>query len=415
MAFTLFIARRYVFSQGRHHFFSFISLLTMVGVSLGTASMIVVLSIINGFETELRDRFLAANAHLLMFDQQGMTNYAKAAKLTSGTLGDEAITGLSPFIHHQTMVKHATGGLSSAIVRGIHPSKRMLVQPYEHLITPRESLDVLEREVLYYDPNSELGVILGVGLARLLDVKVGDEVQFLAPRREVGLLGLYQHYRVVGIYDSGLSHYDDKLAIMSIPGAQILFDMAGKVTGIEIGLVEPWLSFAKENQLHKKFGHDIQIANWQEYNESLFEAIQYERVLIGLLVALVALVSGCNILTTLFVSVFQKERDISLIRSLGSTKKQVMWIFLNQGFYMGVVGSVVGCVLAFILARLLETYQIISLPDVYMLARLPVEYNPKVYLLTSLASIAVATLAGTLPALASIKQDISLSLKSRAN
>ena len=413
MSISLFIARRYVLTRERHHFFSFISILTMAGVTLGTASMIVVLSVIGGFEREFRERFLAANAHILMFDYpKGLNNYSEVAREAKQTLvRSHAITGLSPFIHMETMVKK-TDGLVSTLVRGIHPSKRQKVQPYAHLISPQSALDRLENEVINYQPDKTSGVILGVGLAHLLDASLGDVVRFLVPAEDSGILGLYQNFEVIGFYDSGLSHYDNKLAILSIPGAQSLFDMNGFVTGVEMGLKEPWLSRNVEARLRNQFP-GMMIKNWQDYNQSFFEAIQYEKVLISLLVALVALVSGFNILTTLFVSVFQKERDIMLLLSLGSTKKQVMAVFLYQGFCMGVIGSTIGCGLAYLLARAIETYQFISLPQVYMLAKLPVEYNLVVYLLTAACSLVIATLAGVLPAFAAIKGDVSHSLKSR--
>lgn len=413
MAYPQFLARRYILSHGKQHFFSFIALLTIAGVALGTASMIVVLSVIGGFEQEFRERFLAANAHLLMYQYpDGTQQYGQMAAKARQILqrGQLPITGMSPFIHHETMVKNQ-GGLVATLVRGIHPSKRNHVQPYAHLITPQRSLEHLEQEVIAYDPRQIPGVILGVGLARLLAAEPGDEVRFLVPAQDTGF-GLYKNFVVLGIYDSGLSHYDNKLAIVSIPGAQDLMQTPGTVTGIEIGLEEPWSSQRAEQLLRGEFAHMV-VRNWQDYNQAFFEAIQYEKVLISLLVALVALVGGFNILTTLFVSVFQKERDILLLMALGSTKRQVMEIFVYQGIYMGLAGSVLGCGLAFLLAQAIETYQFVSLPQVYMLAQLPVEYDPIVYGLTTAASLSIATFAGLLPAIAAIKGDLSTSLKSR--
>ena len=411
MSFPRFLARRYILSHGKHHFFSFIAVLTIAGVALGSAAMIVVLSVIGGFEQEFRERFLAANAHILMYDYPtGVADYAQVARRAQRTLNkaDLVVTGASPFIHHETMVKKH-GGLVATLVRGIHPSQRQKVQPYAHLITPQDALQRLEVEMAAADASQVPAVILGVGLARLLDTQVGDTVRFLVPSQATGF-GLYKNFVVVGLYNSGLSHYDNKLAIVSIPGAQELFGMAGMVTGVEMGLEKPWHSKRAEYLLRQNFERMI-IKNWQDYNQAFFEAIQYEKVLISLLVALVALVGGFNILTTLFVSVFQKERDILLLISLGSSKRQVMAIFLFQGLYMGLIGSLVGCVLAYILVKVIETYQFITLPQVYMLAQLPAEYNPVVYGVTAVGCIVIATLAGVLPAFAAVKGDISPQLK----
>ena len=375
--------------------------------------MIVVLSIINGFEQELRNRFLAANAHVLAYKlEQGIDNYTQMEQAIYRDFPkDQVISGISPFIHIATMVKH-NNTISSTLVRGIDPVKRTDVQPsLGRYVDPIEALDLIYDQSNISKNDSSKNVIIGVGLAKKLQAKLGSKIRFVTPEGE-GLFGIFKDYNVVGTYDSGFSHYDDKLAIMSIAGAQKLNDKQDFVTGVEIGLVDPWRAPWLEFKLESMF-LDMAVRNWQDFNIEMFQAIQYERVLIGLLVALVALVGGFNILTTLFISVFQKERDISLLRAIGSNRYQIMKVFVKQGVLMGVVGCTLGVVLAFFLALGLEKYQIVSLPEVYMLARLPVEYNPKVYLITWVCGIVIIVLAGIVPARSASKQDMSASLKHR--
>ena len=388
--------------------------MTIAGVAIGVAAMIVVLSIINGFETELRNRFLAANAHILAYKiPEGIDNYQDIMQKINSEFKDKnVLSGVSPFIHTETMVKK-NNTMVATLVRGIDPELRNKVQPQlAKYITPAESIKkISDNQVSSLAKLNSQNVIIGIGLSKRLQAEIGDQIKFVTPQRE-GLFGIFKDYKVVGIYDSGFSHYDDKLAIMSIKAAQRLDDEKSVVTGVEIGLIDPWQAEEFEYKLETMF-LDMIVKNWQDFNLEMFQAIQYERVLISLLVALVALVGGFNILTTLYISVFQKERDISLLRAIGSNKLQILVLFIKQGLLMGLVGCSVGLLLAFFLATALEKYQIVSLPDVYMLARLPVEYNPKVYLVTWLVGMIIIIIAGIIPARSASKQDLTSSLKHR--
>ena len=413
MQLTSFIARRYVSSHGSRHFLSFISLLTVAGIAIGTAAMIVVLSIINGFETELRNRFLAANAHIMMYRlPKGIRNAEELERSVMRMFPREVVTGVASFVHQEAMAQQGAS-LVNVLVRGTDPAKREHVQSIRSYVSPGGALSALSQEMSESSLPPRPGAVVGVGLARSLNLKLGDTLSLISPQSEE-LLGEFHSYRVVGWYDSGHAHYDDKLVILSLRAAQQLAHMPQMVTGLEMGLVRPWEDAEQvQQQLRKSFPSFV-VKRWQEYNSSMFEAIRDERTLIALLVALVALVGGFNILTTLFVSVFQRERDISLLRALGCTKIEIMSVFVKQGFFMGLLGSGLGLVLALSLALALEKYQIIALPEVYMLANLPVEYDPWVYGLTCMVSLVIATLAGILPSRVSAQHDLSSSLKCRA-
>jgi len=410
LKFTSFIAQRYIFSKKSHHFFAIISVLTITGVVIGTAAMIVVLSIFNGFETQLRNNFLAANAHVIMYQNQGIKDHHHIEKATNKLLMQDRLSGTAPFVYAETMAEHGSG-LVNVMIKGIDPIKREDVQSIRGIIHPKNALIKLQKEMNAKKTPSIPSVIIGSGLSRLLEADIGENISLIAPGKE-NIFGLFHDHKIIGIYDSGLSHYDNKLVILTVPAAQKLLSMGSRVTGVEIGLDEPWDSTEIKNKLHKHFPHFV-IKKWQEFNPAIFENLSTERVLVGLLVALVVLVGCFNILTTLFISVFQKERDISLLRSMGCSQLGIMKIIVQKGFFIGLLGSCIGSVLAFFVAKGLEKYQIITLPDVYMLASLPVEYNPSVYLLITAVSMVVASGAGILPAYAAIKQNPSVSLKSR--
>lgn len=408
---TSYIARRYIFSKDAHGFLWFISILTILGVAIGSAAMIVVLSIINGFEDQLRARFLAANAHIIMFRfPNSLKAYTQKEHEVKAILAED-IQGIAPFIHMETMAIHGERFVN-VLIRGIDAVKREAVQPLKDFIYPKNAYYALDDQASQHTTSgSSPPVIIGSGLARILTLKVGDIISLVSPY-ENSILGQYHDHRVIGIYDSGLSHYDDKLIITSLQTAQTLFHMEDAVTGLEIGLHDPWQSLSLKQLLSQKF-RSFQITHWQEYNKSFFEAIKYERTMIGLLVALVALVGGFNILTTLFVSIFQKERDISLLRSIGCTRQDIVYIFIQQGFLIGTIGCILGVILALIICASLEKYQFITLPDVYELASIPIEYNPMVYGITCVCAIIIATTASIIPARNASTNDLSTSLKCR--
>jgi lipoprotein-releasing system permease protein len=183
---------------------------------------------------------------------------------------------------------------------------------------------------------------------------------------------------------------------MSLPTAQRFFNMGHKVTGLEIGLEKPWDSPKIAEKMSAKY--TLSIKEWQSFNRPLFEAMQMERVVILLITGLIAGVAGFNILTTIFVAVSQRQRDISILKALGATNRQVLLLFIKQGIYIGVIGGLIGMGLAVLISAVLERYQFVDLPDLYLLARLPVSYEWWVYAVVGVVSLVIAVVAGLFPA-----------------
>jgi lipoprotein-releasing system permease protein len=402
MAVTTFIARRYMQAGRNNRFFSWISFLTIAGVAIGVAAMIVVWSVINGFETELRKRFLAANAHVMAYKfPYGMANYEKWAEDIEKDFGPR-IRGISPFIHHETMARKDSL-MHAVLIRGIDPELREKVQSLAFITTPPEALNILQEEIRNRaagKPEAEIpSVILGTGLKTLVGAQIGDIIELVQP--ETQNISEMKKFKVIGTYDSGLKHYDNKLVLMSIATAQSFFNLGNKVIGLEIGMHEPWKSQELAEEMAAKYS--LSIREWQSFNRPLFEAMQMERVVILLITGLVAGVAGFNILTTIFVAVSQRQRDISILKALGASNRQIMMTFIEQGIYVGVVGSMIGMVLAVIISKILERYQFVDLPDLYLLAKLPMTYDWWVYLSVCLVSIVIAVIAGFFPAMIASK------------
>ena len=388
------IARRYLIPGGSSRYLSWMTVLSIVGISIGIAAMIVVLAVINGFETQLRDRFLAANAHILAFQvPTGISDPEEWSKRIKQDFGRD-LRGVSPFVHSETMATK-DGLMHNILVRGIHPAFRKEAQDLTPYVRPPGALNELNQSFEQGDSYQGLKpIIVGAGLLSILQSKVGDTINLIAP--ESSSVGEIREFKVVGVYDSGLKHYDNRIGVMALNDAQAFFKMKNRVHGLEIGLKSPKDSTRIAEKM--TFKYNLTIKEWQSFNKELFDSMNMERAVIALIVALVGFVAGFNILTTLFITVTQKQRSISVLKALGASNVEILKIFLFQGFLFGTIGALIGVVLAFIISKILETFEIINLPDLYLLARLPVTYDWSVYASMALAGCLICVLAGLYPA-----------------
>jgi lipoprotein-releasing system permease protein len=287
------------------------------------------------------------------------------------------------------------GLMHNILIRGIHPILRKSAQDLSSLVKPESALSELtksfEQRDKYLGPRP---IILGSGLLSILQIKVGETVKLVAP--ESSSIGELREFKVVGIYDSGLKHYDNKIGITALTDAQDFFKMKQRVHGLEIGLKSPKNSPDVARRMSQKYS--LTIKEWQSFNKQMFESMNMERAVISLIVALVAFVAGFNILTTLFITVTQKQRSISVLKAIGASDWQVLKIFIFQGFLIGAIGAVLGVALAFGISKILENVEIVNLPDLYLLAKLPVTYDASVYLSMAVAGCFICVLAGIYPA-----------------
>lgn len=417
MNFTSFVALRYLQTSREQRSLSWITVLSIVGIAIGVATMIVVMAVMNGFEQELRSRFLAANAHVLMFSfPQGIKGHEFYEEEIRNLVGEQ-VRGTSPFVHAETMARNGRY-IHSITLRGIDAIKRSSVQQLNRIVRPPGALLELAREQGTAKGQkhslTEPSIIVGIHLLHNLEAQVGDTIQLISPAQDSSDAGLgaMQAFRVVGVYDSGLQHYDAKLGLISIPAAQSLFDMGNTVTGLEIGLNDPDRSREVARKLDREF--NMSVKEWKSFNKNVFEAIKAERGVIGLIVALVAFVASFNIFTTLFATVNQKRRDISLFKSLGVSNRQMLQLFLKQSALIGLSGCILGTALAYLISMIIENFEIIDLPEIYMLARLPVEYNPLVYLGVAAAALSISCVAGLYPAWVATKVIPTEGLSDRA-
>ena len=408
MSLSTLISKRYLRNLRQHHFFSWISQLSILGITIGIATMIIVLSVIDGFETELRERFLAANAHILAYHYpNGIEQPVLWEQAIQEDFAQE-ITGTSPFIHGETLTRSGHQ-IHSLLIKGIVPKKRQDVQSTRQIIRPLSALAELQKEQEQASSQSLPGIILGIGLLESLNASVGDTIELVSPmQKDLDPFENMTPFKIIGVYDSGLQVYDTKIGLTTLRAAQQLFQLNDTVTGLEIGLKDANQSVFIAKKMMNSY--DLTIKEWQSYNHNIFAAIKQQRTLIGFIVAIVAFVASFNILTTLFVSVTQKQKDISILKSIGANNKQILSIFLKQSCLMGVTGGVLGVLLAFILSVILYNYPFINLPKVYMLAHLPVQFEWQVYLSIFTGGVFVSSIAGLYPAWLATKVTPTLGL-----
>ena len=268
MSLSNFVAIRYLKSNRENRFFSWITVLSVSGLAIGVAALIVVLSVINGFEEELRKRFLHANAHIMAYRYPaGLSDPDRWAEVILKDFPKD-VKGVSPFVHYETMAKKGTI-MRAVLVRGISPDAREKVQSLEGLIKPFSALKILQNEVDLRrngKPAPEIpSIILGSGLRRILDVDIGSNLKLITPTEN--RYSDTKTFKVVGIYDSGLKHYDNRLIAMSLPAAGDLFSMGDLVTGLEIGLRDAGRSGLVAKSMDEKY--NLSFREWQTYNLSL--------------------------------------------------------------------------------------------------------------------------------------------------
>lgn len=384
MRFELFVALRYLLALRKQAFISVISLFAVFGVCLGVASLIVVMGVMNGFSTDLRDKILGVNAHVIVMNAHGaMTNPDEIGRAAAAVPG---VTGATPFIYSEVMVS-TPQGVKGVVLRGIEPrsSAKVLSLADDMLVGQVRDLERVKQHP---------GIIVGHELATRLGLSVGDTVNLLSPtgsRSAAGFMPKVKFFSVAGIFKTGMFEYDSSLAYVSIDAARELLGFGGDiVSGIELRLADVYAAEHVSERVEAELGgYPFLVRNWMEMNANLFAALKLEKTAMFIFLVLIVLVGSFSIITTLVMLVIQKTRDIAVLMSMGAKPREIQRIFMLQGTTIGVVGTVLGYLLGVPVSLLLKKYQFIELPrDVY-----PVDYLPVRLEIADLTFIGVAALA----------------------
>ncbi len=395
--YELFIGLRYTRAKRRNHFISFISLISMLGIALGVAALIVVLSVMNGFQKELRARILGVASHVQITGPDNQL--ADWQRVARDALAARGVVAAAPYVNAQGLLANE-GNVRGAIVRGIVPGREDQVADIgQHMLAG--SLDRLVP--------GEFGVVLGSDLARALRVVPGEKVTLIAPQGLVtpaGLVPRLKQFRVVGIFEVGMFEYDSGLALVSIEDAQKLFQLGDRVSGVRLKLEDLFQSRQVARELYKVLGSDVAISDWTRSHANFFRAVEIEKRVMFIILTLIVAVAAFNIVSTLVMVVTDKQADIAILRTLGATPASIMGIFLVQGALIGVIGTLLGVaggvalalnidVVVPFLERLLNVQFLAK--DVYYISELPSDLQRGDVLTIAGMALVLAFLAGLYP------------------
>lgn len=358
MSFSLFIAKRYLLARRKQTFISVISIISILGVMLGVGSLIITLGIMNGFTTDLRDKILGSDAHIVLLPYR--YPMADNRALEEAVAGVPGVKGVAPFIYSEVMVSSG-GGAKGLKLRGIEPKTAGTVLKILNSL-PARSLTALDG-----NPDADFpGIIIGKELSDMLHVSEGDVVNLLSPTGQKGAAGFFSKvitFEVVGIFSTGMFDVDSSMGFISLKEAGELLGMSeGMVSGLEISVDDVYQADLIAKDIVKVTGGEYYTRDWKETNLSLFAALKMEKAGMAIVLGIIVLVAAFSIVTTLVMLVMEKTKDIAILMSMGATRKAIRNIFMFQGVIVGTVGTSLGFALGLPIAYFITKYKLIELP-----------------------------------------------------
>jgi lipoprotein-releasing system permease protein len=356
----------------RNGFISFISGVSMLGIALGVAALIIVLSVMNGFQKEVRDRMLSVIPHVEVFDAQG-SGLPDWRATAAQAREDQRVIGAAPYVSTQALVGRGDE-MRGSIIRGIEPSEEGQVTDIGR--THADTLALLKP--------GEWNVVLGAELARLLRARVGDKVTLVAPGGQVtpaGVVPRLKQVTLVGTFEAGHYEYDSALALLHIEDAERLFQLSGP-TGVQLRLADVHSARTVSGDLTVRMGGSVLVRDWTRTNRNWFDAVQIEKRLMFIILTLIVAVAAFNLVSTLVMTVTDKRADIAILRTLGASPGSIMGVFMVQGATSGIIGTFGGCALGLLVAfnvdvivpAIEQALGMAFLPgSIYVISRMPSE------------------------------------------
>ena len=395
----LFIARRYLFSKRNINFITIITLISIIGVSIGVAAMIIVLSVFNGFNKKVTDILVGFDPHVRIEAKSGhLTEHENIM----AELQKENISDASPYILSKILLANKSFN-KVCLIKGTDEDKISKVSGVKDFTRlGKFDLD---------DKGNMGGIVLGLILADQMRALIGDTLTLISPvGLEVSLTQFVEpvtrQFTVRGIYSSENTEYDSKYAYISIQNARELFKIEREVDGIEIRLKDINESDNIKAKLQSKLGNDLSIMTWYDLHKDFYSILKVERWIAFIILSLIILVATFNILGSLTMTVIEKKRDIGILKAMGASDKQVTKIFLLEGLVVGFIGMIAGTSLGLILTLLQKFYGIYKLnSSIYKVNSLPVELRPTDFVFIPLAALVLCFLASLYPSKKAAKID----------
>lgn len=401
--FELFIARRYLKAQRKGVFTALTTLIGVAGVSIGVAALLTTLSVMNGFQSDIRRKVVGAQSHLTVAAQM---DPARRAKVEDALDRREAVVARAPFALGQAIMTYE-GRSTGVVVKGVEPALEFKVNELEKAVT-EGSWKALDDKALH-EGKPVAGIVLGEELAKNLGAWLGDFVVVISPQgleSPMGIIPAMKRFKVVAVLKTGYYEYDASTAYCLLGEAAAFFKTPGGLSGFQARLKDLDLAEAEADALRVALGWDFVVRSFNDMNRTLFAALKLEKAMMFIILTLIILVASFNIASNLILLGTEKLRDIGILRAMGATPKMIRKVFLWEGLLIGGFGTVLGLSLGLLLCWVIHRYPIVELPpDIYYLSRVPVEVDPLDFLAVAASGFVLSLLATVFPAWRASKVD----------
>ncbi|MGZ5467773.1 MAG: FtsX-like permease family protein [Candidatus Aminicenantales bacterium] len=369
MSFELFVARRYLTTRRKQAFVSVITLISVVGVAIGVAALVIAIALITGFQGDVQAKILGATSHVMVSDLggRGLEGYEGMAEKIRGIPG---VVSVSPVVYNTVLIT-GSGESSGALVKGID---------FERERHGSDWLQRLEAGQIPQAGGTRDGLLLGRELALRIGAQVGDVVDIITASSTLSPLGLMpkrKRFEVTGLFNTGLYEFDSSTALVAIGVAQKLFGLEGRASYIQVKLQDIFAAPAIGEKIKAVLPPVVYITTWMDLNKSLFSALKLEKNILFLTITLIVVVAALNIIASLILMVMEKTRDIGILMAIGATPQMVNRIFFYQGALIGVIGTALGSLLGLGWCALANAFELIKIPvDIYQISYVPFRMRP---------------------------------------
>ena len=398
------IALRYFRSRKRNSIVSFLSITSIIGLMLGTATLILVVSVMSGFTNNLKEKMMGTNSDIVItdFSTVPVRDYEKLMQEVKKIKGVKAA---APFVNTQA-VSMSGSGVSGIIIKGIDADLEKTVSKISSFITFGSLDDIKNRQ-----EGEPYGILLGKDLAFSLMAGVGDTITLISPQLNRGPFGLNPKMRsfiVKGIFDTGVYEYNASMAYVSIEAAQEFIGLKeNSVTGISVSAEQGINSIDLTYTINQQIENKYWARDWLSMNQSLFSALELEKYAMFIVLTLIIIVASFSIVSMIAITVKDKQKDIAILRAYGASSSCIRSIFIRQGLIVGIIGTALGNITALLLSILVTKYKLIRLPeDIYFMDSLPLNIDYNVYLFVSVCAVLITFLASLFPSNQSAKMNI---------
>jgi len=404
MKFELFIARRYLTARRKQAFISVITSISVIGIAIGVAALVIAIALITGFQGDVQDKILGATSHVMVSDLggQGLAGYEGLAEKIRAIPGVESV---APVVYSTVLIT-GLGESSGALVKGLDFDRE------------RQSVAWLQKLEAGRIPDgggAREGLLLGRELALRIGAQAGDVVDVVTASSTLSPLGLLpkrKRFQVTGIFNTGLYEFDSSTALVSIGVAQKLFGLEGRASYIQVKLRDIFAAPAVGETIKAALPPVVYITTWMELNKSLFSALKLEKNIMFLTITLIVIVAALNIIATLILMVMEKTRDIGILMAMGATPQSINRIFFYQGALIGVIGTALGVLLGLGWCALANAFELIKIPvDIYQISHVPFRLRPLDLALIVGVTLAISFVSTLFPARRAAKVDPVVALK----